>query len=244
MTDLVLRIVNSACCPAPAGARARLRRPARRRCVPTPASTRLLGALAALAAVAVAGPARSAPVHWPVSEGGNGHYYDYVLRTASFTWTAARDEAAATSFMGVSGHLATITSDAESQFLGNQFRHPTFDVWVGGVQAPGAATPASGWSWITAEPWDFTSWNAGEPNDWPTRDVEDGQEQYLSVITYFTGGRGATVWNDNDLQGVPLGYVVEYPALPAPEPASAALMGLAAGVALTRRPRRRPPPKL
>jgi hypothetical protein len=241
MSDLLPRHdvnVESDSCPAPTGLRPRLRRPARRRWAPTPALARLLAALALLAFLAVAGPARSAPVQWPVSEGGNGHYYEWVPagRTPSITWTEARDEAAAASFMGVAGHLATITSDAESQFLGSQFRNSSFQLWIGGVQATGAATPASGWTWITGEPWDFTSWNAGEPNDWPTQNVEDGQEQYLSMTPFVTGGRGATVWNDNTPRGVPSSYLVEYPVLP--EPASAALMGLAAGVLLTRRPRR------
>ena len=233
---LPCRVASSDPCPAPTGTQPCRCRSARRRWVRPPALVRLLAALASLA---VARPATAAPVQWPVSEGGNGHYYDYLLRTQSFSWTEARDEAAASSFMGVAGHLATITSDAESQFLGSHFRQPSFQVWAGGVQAPGAATPASGWSWVTAEPWDFTSWNTGEPNDWPTRDVENGEEQYLSVTTYFTGGRGGSVWNDNSLRAVPVGYVVEYPV---PEPTSAALMGFAAGVLLTRRPRREQAP--
>jgi hypothetical protein len=178
-------------------------------------------------------------VQWPVADGGNGHYYEYVnpAATPSITWTEARAAAAARTFMGVGGHLATLTSDAERLFVFDQYHSvPSPQSWIGGVQAPGAATPAAGWMWVTGEPWGVTDWAPGEPNDWPNT-IENGGEQYLSMLNYGGGTdptRGA--WNDNTDRGVPSAYIVEYPVLP--EPASAALIGLAAGVLLPRRPRR------
>lgn len=175
-------------------------------------------------------------------EGGNGHYYEFVA-TGSFsqpTWEQARAAAAARSHTGLPGGLATITSAAEQQFVfAARPAAPAF-FYLGGVQAPGAAAPDAGWSWITGEPWDFTAWsiNPREPNDispaGEPSTIDRGYEQHLSFGTFFSDA--AANWND--LNGTQPrfvgGYVVEYVAVP--EPASAMLLA-AAGVMLCR-PRR------
>jgi hypothetical protein len=51
---------------------------------------------------------------------GNGNHYDLVL-DYRVSWSDARDAAEATDFMGVSGHLVTITSAAENQFISDNF---------------------------------------------------------------------------------------------------------------------------
>jgi len=198
--------------------------------------TRLLPA----APLALAGAARTAPaalptspVEWPLSEGGNGHVYEYVVPTGTpaISWTEARDAAAARTFSGINGHLATITSEAEQQFLVSHISLNTAagpDAWIGGFQPPGVASPRQRWTWITGEPFDdFTAWRAGEPNDW------FGDEQYLSAAG--TGGPGMWLWNDNYVDGVPAAYLVEYEL--APEPAGAAILCLS-GVAMLLRRRR------
>ncbi len=38
-------------------------------------------------------------------------------------------------------------------------------MWYGGFQPPGVTPPNSGWEWVTGEPWDYTNWAPGEPND-------------------------------------------------------------------------------
>jgi hypothetical protein len=199
----------------------------------TPSRTRslLLACCLIAASLGPADAARSAPVQWPVSEGGNGHYYEYVQPPPpippSIRWTEALDAAAARTFMGVPGHLATVTSDAERRFLSTQVVKgvPNPQVWIGGVQASGVAAPAAGWSWITGEPWAYTAWASGEPNDW----FGPLTERYLSMDTYLSGA-----WNDNTEQGVPSAYVVEYAV---PEPASAAVPFIAAAATLIRRRR-------
>src|SRR5438128_7165567 len=71
--------------------------------------------------------------------------------------------------------------------------------------------PASGWRWVTGEPWSYTDWGAGQP------DNGSGIEHYLG---YFLGKQ----WNDFTTSNPGIhGYVVEFepPAAvtPAPTPA-------------------------
>ena len=186
----------------------------------------------ALASLAFAAAASPAPVQWRVEDGGNGHYYETVrpLTNPSPTWTAARDDAAARAFAGAPGHLATITSEAERQFINDQFQSFVSIAWIGGIQAPDptpGTAPDEGWSWVTGEPWGYTAWMNGEPNDWAGTD-----ERYLST---WVGPGTSGGWNDNGNAGTPRAYIVEYPAVP--EPASAALPLTLAALALRRRTR-------
>ena len=54
-------------------------------------------------------------LQWEIGDGGNGRYYELVEE--SLNWEAARDAAAARSFLGSVGHLLTITSQEENEFL-------------------------------------------------------------------------------------------------------------------------------
>src|SRR5688572_18490942 len=120
-----------------------------------------------VALVGPAGAALAVPVQWPVSEGGNGHYYEFIGQNF-LRWEPARSAASARSFAGLPGYLATITTDAERLFV---YERTTFttdtgsDAWLGGFQAQDSPTAADGWSWVTGEPWDQTFWGAGEPFD-------------------------------------------------------------------------------
>jgi len=109
----------------------------------------------------------AAPVEWRVSDGGNGHLYQLVRtpRGESVDWFQA---AAAASAMG--GHLATIHSAAENEFVfaltGDSSKWPNYvGPWIGGFQPEGSCEPACGWRWVNGEPWDWTNWIPGEPND-------------------------------------------------------------------------------
>ena len=61
--------------------------------------------------VAVGARAQDA-VQWRVEDGGNGHWYAIVLESDGLAWTAAKTRATA---MG--GHLATIHSTPEDEFV-------------------------------------------------------------------------------------------------------------------------------
>ena len=72
--------------------------------------------------------------------------------------------------------------------------------WIGGFKTVRGQGAASEWHWITGEPWSFTSWNHGEPNN-----VWDGKNVFLTIWDPAEG------WNDEQ-QGFPLRqYVVEFP---------------------------------
>lgn len=164
----------------------------------------------------------------------SGHAYEIIR--GDFTWDAANLAAPTLSYSGYgTGHLATLTSDEEVQFLfDNLVGTAAFkNLHIGGYQATDSATKSSGWAWVTGEVWDFTNWVDGEPNDRGLA-MELNQENYLQ-LDYE--GRGSRVgWNDISATWVG-GYLVEFspneqrmdlPAqTPVPEPSTYGL--LAAG---------------
>jgi hypothetical protein len=192
-----------------------------------------------IAAWLLAGQAVTAtPVQWSA----NQHYYDFVSAPGE-TWTEAEDAASGLSHLGMQGHLATITSADENDFIYNTFSWTDFwEAWLGGYQTPGSA-PADNWNWVTGEAWVYTNWVPGEPND------SGGPEDYLQM--WGPGTTGPSRWND-DANATALGnisgYFVEYSA-PIPEPATCTLLGagilaLAAGTIRRRRRFRHTPPDL
>jgi lectin-like protein len=131
-------------------------------------------------------------VEWPVSEGGNGHVYEYV--TVPGSWTTARAAAAARSFRGVAGHLVTVGSAAENTVVVNLRGNGDLRGWIGLTDEVVEGT----FQWITGEPVDYTNWNSGEPN------AETPGEDYVEMFA-------ASVWNDiENGAGVNQGYLVEY----------------------------------
>jgi hypothetical protein len=84
-------------------------------------------------------------------------------------------------------------------------------LWLGATQTPNSPNPAAGWRWVTNEPFIFTNWFDGEPNDC-CNGIEDNQENNLVFEHQFTPALGWR-WNDHDaVQSRP--YVVEYDTQP------------------------------
>src|SRR5262249_45206706 len=81
-----------------------------------------------LIGVFISSQARGMPVQWPT----NGHYYDLIL--TNITWQDALADASSNSFLGLPGHLATITSSAESDFILANFATGSESsfAWLGG----------------------------------------------------------------------------------------------------------------
>lgn len=57
------------------------------------------------------------------------------------------------------GHLATITSQAEQDFI-DSLNSDGDRLWIGGYRPDGLV-----FAWITGEPWNYTNWDEGEPNN-------------------------------------------------------------------------------
>ena len=132
---------------------------------------------------------------------GNQHRYA-IVELSSANWAAASADIA-TILPGY--HLATITSQAEQDFVWNFLVQTTgagWEWWLGGFQDLVTETdPAEGWQWVTGEPWVYTNWRSGEPNN------AGGIEDHLA----FDGGR----WND---EGTAISIIRGYVAEIAPPP--------------------------
>ena len=148
---------------------------------------------------------------WTTASGGNGHWYQFV--TGSKTWTQARDEATA-----AGGYLATVTSADESTFVNALVYDPAVSFWLGGYQDRTSVTytePSGGWRWVTTEPWNYTNWNAGDPNN------TGGTEDHLAG-NWANSGR----WADLQSTNARPGYIIEFEADPRPAPRTQATLTL------------------
>ena len=80
---------------------------------------------------------------------GNGHYYEIV--NAEKTWPEAKAAAEASTLYGLSGYLATITSQAENDFLDSKVGQ---DTWIGGSDS---STYTSNSHPVTEGTWEWVS---------------------------------------------------------------------------------------
>jgi hypothetical protein len=146
-----------------------------------------------------------------------GHYYEYVANLG-ITWTSANAAANSSTYFGLQGYLATLTSQEEADFSGSQASGVG---WIGGSDA---ATEGV-WLWVTGPEagtnfWNgtaggstpnFAFWNTGEPN-------QAGDEDYAHITHPNVNPNGS--WNDLTNTGAasgnyqPQGYVVEYGGMP------------------------------
>ncbi|MEM6698067.1 MAG: T9SS type A sorting domain-containing protein, partial [Bacteroidota bacterium] len=148
---------------------------------------------------------------------GTGNFYEFV-NAPGLTWEEARMAAEGRQLNGVSGYLATVTSEEENGFVVSKLEG---EGWIG---ASDVAVEGE-WRWVTGPEGQmnngqgllfwmgeadgipannaYINWASGEPNDF--QDTEDIGEDYGH---YFANG----TWNDFPSNGfnVVEGYVVEY----------------------------------
>jgi hypothetical protein len=110
----------------------------------------------------------------------NGH--SYYRSTGNAFWLNAKANCEA---MG--GHLVTVTTAAENNFI--------FNIWPSGWIGLTDEVNEGTWRWVTGETYSYTSWNPGEPNN-------AGNEDYVQFV-------GSGKWNDLP-NGVSLPYVLEF----------------------------------
>lgn len=145
--------------------------------------------------------------------GPNGNYYE-VIAAPNVDWSTADAAARELTFNGIVGHLATITSEPEDNFIHvERMKIFSREAWVGGFQdldiVCDESIPAKqcGWTWINGEGGfpgsnsaaPYANWTSGEPND------AGGAESYLGV-----GHTNVQSWNDEANTGNIDGYIVEY----------------------------------
>lgn len=141
----------------------------------------------------------------------NGHLYKFI--SGSITALNARTAAGNQTAYGATGYLATITSQAENDFVAARLQG---DGWIGGSDEGTEGV----WKWVTgpesgttfwngasggsAPEGQYANWSSGEPNDWL-----NGSPGEDCIQFYIT----STKWNDLNCTSNSLsGYVVEFGA--------------------------------
>jgi len=147
---------------------------------------------------------------------GTTHYYEYET-SSQITWQNAKVGAENKSLYGLTGYLATITSQQENQFAAEKIQGLG---WFGASDAASENT----WRWVTGPEGlesygqgrhfftqtgaggyainnNYSHWAGGEPN-------QAGNEDYAH---FYTNGN----WNDFAYNNTSIaGYVVEYGGMP------------------------------
>jgi len=154
---------------------------------------------------------------------GTPHWYVPVAVPSGITWDQAHAAAKA-----AGGYLASITSAKEndfvSQLVGQDSRlwhlNPStqryIGPWIGAVQPPGSPEPGGNWQWTTVEPFAFSSWAVGQPDNQGSG--EDRIHYAGSLIST------AREWEDAPAAlNLVRGYVIEYSG--GSVPATAGLLG-------------------
>ncbi len=178
-------------------------------------------ARASLGLTLAAGTAHAQIVQWSKSSGGNGHCYQVVYESQGVTWDAASLNA-----INRGGHLVSIANGSENAFVyrlvagdsrfwtservastGATYYHGP---WLGASQ-PVECTPVDpscGWVWASGEPWSYTNWYPGEPNDLTyAGGLIENRLQFFGATGPNAG------WNDrpNNRSAIPIrAYIVEY----------------------------------
>jgi hypothetical protein len=156
-----------------------------------------------------------------------GHYYAVI--SGRLSWTEAASAAESLDHNGIKGHLATLTTEAENNFvwenLGGDLKH----YWLGGKRTGSPEEPTGGWSWVTEdEQWEFPNWfSPAELNN------SGGGQDYLS----FWSGPGGKWMNARNDWGGAKGYIVEFSssqAVPLPAPIWLLASGVLGLVAIRR----------
>jgi len=176
----------------------------------------------------------AAPVRWET----NNNHYDLVL-SSFISWNAAKTAAEGLTFQGVPGHLATITSSDENDFINSNLNTGVLGnlAWTGGHEPLDdgvwrwAVGPESGIQYSNGTtptaPFNYANWDGVEPNDVGTA------EDYMSFnIGTSLNGVAPGGWVDSpETPGGPdpiIGYLVEYETVPEPSAVVLALLGLTA----------------
>ena len=210
--------------------------------------------VAGLASIFAWGTMTALPAQAALLQFGS-NYYDFVYQPLGINWDAAKVAAASTTFDGVNGHLATITSQAENDFLSTSFA--TFPSvsgsWLGGLVN---ASVTGIWQVGPEAGQAFSQGQAALPGhyaNWPSAGIEPNNAGgtdavYMEIGTTYSDSNGSIFhgqWADaaggiSSHSDPVVGYFVEYdipnvPPVPEPETYAMLLAGLGLIGLMTRR---------
>ena len=129
----------------------------------------------------------------PVINPANGHYYKYIHDPYN-TWTNAKTAAENSTYNGLNGHLATITSASENTFVADLVSDDV-RTWIGLTDKDTEGT----YQWVTGEPFIYTNWDVNQPDNY------NGNEDYVQFRGY--SGKWNDMKNNADYSN---GYIIEY----------------------------------
>lgn len=129
----------------------------------------------------------------------NGHKYVYYLDTVD--WYSAKEKCES-----VKGHLVTITSDEENQFLVNNFPDELISFfWIGASDEEQEGK----WYWVTGEKFEYDNWSTGNPNNDSDNEHFAGIMKYEENFDYLETPIGT--WNDFSVKTrYRSGYICEW----------------------------------
>jgi hypothetical protein len=93
------------------------------------------------------------------------------------------------------GYLATITTQAENDFVWNYIASQspnTGGIWLGATNNK-TKTTTGAFQWVTGEAWSYSNWNLGEPNN--SQILAGEGEHYLEFFPIINPARLGS-WND------------------------------------------------
>ena len=146
----------------------------------------------------VGAPCSPIVVQWRAADGGNDHWYQFIRQQSNTCWTEAKNHS---ELLG--GHLATVTSAPENEFLRNFVAKHNPGGLEGGPYIGGtcAGVEWGEWYWVTGEPFTFQGWNSGEPSS-------GGADRFLHFWRWSD-----LDWNDApDCGNLMQSYIVEFDA--------------------------------
>lgn len=141
----------------------------------------------------------------------NGHQY-YLWPQRGLTWAQAQPIAARQTVelpdgRILKGHLLTVNSQAEQDFISNTYLTQNWlKIWLGGFEYSNADEPAGFWAWLTGEEmghihndWSYTFLQYPEPSNNPNNPINSDEDVLKILINLGSGtppGTGNDRWHD------------------------------------------------
>jgi hypothetical protein len=134
-------------------------------------------------------PGATAPPGPPATAVAFGGHH-YLVSTEDLSWQDAKRRCEE-----LGGHLAVITTQEEQAFV-TQLAAGRY-LFLGATDAEAEDV----WEWITGEPFTYTAWMSGQPNNY------GGEEHYLAT---YDDGEWVDVAADGDDFWMPTGFICEW----------------------------------